>query len=78
MQPLEKRFVTEGNLDNPDHPVRKRLDAVVVDLAGSAPYSTATRPSPAIGAGRSIFDTTLGRPLWSTGAAWVDATGAPS
>lgn len=35
-----------------------------------------SRPSPAAaGVGTCIFDTTLGRPVWSNGSAWVDATG---
>jgi hypothetical protein len=37
---------------------------------------TAGRPTPNQ-AGVSIFDSTLGKPIWWTGAAWVDATGAP-
>lgn len=42
------------------------------------PSSTAAaRPAAAdVGVGFSLFDTTLGRPIWSTGAAWRDATGA--
>lgn len=39
--------------------------------------TTAARPSAATaGSGAMYFDTTLGKPVWSTGAAWVDATGA--
>lgn len=38
---------------------------------------THARPSSgAAGSGAMWFDTTLGKPIWSTGAAWVDATGA--
>lgn len=38
--------------------------------------STAERPDPVVaGVGFPYFDTTLGRPIWSSGAAWVDATG---
>jgi hypothetical protein len=38
---------------------------------------TASRPSAAaVGAGAEWFDTTLGKPIWSNGANWVDATGA--
>lgn len=38
---------------------------------------TANRPAAAtVGVGSMWFDTTLGKPIWSTGAAWVDATGA--
>lgn len=36
-------------------------------------FSTANRPSAATaGAGCMIFDTTLGRPVWSNGTSWVD------
>jgi len=28
-----------------------------------------------LGPGRYVFDTTLGKPIWSTASAWVDATG---
>lgn len=28
------------------------------------------------GAGASMFDTSLGKPIWSDGSQWVDATGA--
>lgn len=39
--------------------------------------ATSARPSASrAGAGGMFFDTTLGKPIWSTGSAWVDATGA--
>lgn len=39
--------------------------------------TTAGRPTAATaGAGAHYFDTTLGKPVWSTGTTWVDATGA--
>lgn len=38
---------------------------------------TGDRPTPAAdAAGYTYFDTTLGRPVWWTGAAWVDASGS--
>lgn len=38
---------------------------------------TGSRPSAsAVGQGAQFFDTTLNKPIWSTGSAWVDATGA--
>lgn len=41
------------------------------------PVPTTSRPSASIlGAGATIFDTTLNKPLWSTGVDWVDAMGA--
>ncbi len=38
--------------------------------------TTALRPAAAdAGAGTGLFDTTLGRPIWSNGTVWKDATG---
>lgn len=38
--------------------------------------ATASRPpASTAGVGAMWFDTTLGKPIWSTGSAWVDATG---
>jgi hypothetical protein len=46
----------------------------VVFRTGSG--NTASRPSAiTVGAGAEYFDTTLGMPIWSTGAAWVKADG---
>jgi hypothetical protein len=40
---------------------------------------TGSRPLPAsVPAGWFYFDTTLGKPVWNTGAGYVDATGAPA
>lgn len=46
-------------------------------LVGYDPvYNTATRPAAAdAGEGGRIWDRDLNKPLWSDGAAWVDATG---
>ena len=44
----------------------------------AAPHATTTagRPAPSsVDVGYQIFDTDLGQPLWSNGAAWVTATG---
>lgn len=39
-------------------------------------FATGGRPAAATaGAGAMVFDTTLNKPIWSTGAVWVDATG---
>ena len=50
-----------------------------LDVAGPvrcASYTTATRPTASsAGAGAMIYDTTLGKPLWSNGSAWRDAAG---
>jgi len=52
----------------------------VIDLSvasAAAKFATAARPSAATaGAGASIYDTTLSKPVWSDGTAWRDATGA--
>lgn len=42
--------------------------------AGAPSGSTSTRPAAPV-VGVSYFDTTLGKPIWWTGTAWVDATG---
>ncbi len=53
------------------------LPASLPKLALVASGATAGRPSPATTIrGVSYFDTTLGKPIWCTGSAWVDATGA--
>lgn len=40
------------------------------------PSTTATRGSPAgLPVGASLFDTTLGIPIWTNGTAWVNASG---
>jgi hypothetical protein len=40
-------------------------------------FATGSRPTASsVGAGATIFDTTLNKPIWSTGSAWVDSTGA--
>lgn len=38
--------------------------------------TTANRPTARLWVGRMYFDTTLGKPIWYSGSAWVDATGA--
>lgn len=38
--------------------------------------TTAQRPTANIAVGANYFDTTLGKPIWRTASAWVDATGA--
>lgn len=41
-----------------------------------ASYTTATLPDPAsVPAGTHVYDTDLGKPVWSNGTAWTDATG---
>lgn len=53
------------------------LVATHVEIPSIPAYSTAGRPAASrFGAGRVIFDTTLGKPVYSNGSAWVDANGA--
>jgi hypothetical protein len=40
--------------------------------------TTALRPTKGLYIGLVYFDTTLGNPVWYSGTAWVDATGAPA
>lgn len=57
------------------------LGKTTVGLVSSGPmqvgaYATGSRPSAsAAGAGAMAFDTTLGKPIWSDGTTWRDATG---
>jgi lysophospholipase L1-like esterase len=42
----------------------------------SLAVATGSRPSAStVGVGAMIYDTTLGKPIWSNGTAWTDATG---
>lgn len=48
-----------------------------VDWLDRQEYTTATRPGPTVvSKGRQIYDSTLNKPIWSTGSVWVDASGA--
>lgn len=56
-----------------------------MNLNLSPGVATADRPGvsdmaeyPEAGVGLTLFDTTLGQPIWWDGAQWVDATGAPA
>jgi hypothetical protein len=40
--------------------------------------ATGARPTVAVSTGQMYFDSTLGKPVWWDGAAWVDATGTPA
>jgi len=52
-------------------------NAYVSRVQTSAHGVTAARPTAStVGKGVLFFDDTLNKPIWSTGAAWVDATGA--
>jgi hypothetical protein len=55
--------------------LKARVGRRVPPLSGA----TTARPDPAtVWVGLQFFDTTLGKPVWSNGTAWVDATGAPA
>lgn len=41
----------------------------------SMAVTTATRPTTNLRIGQSVFDSTLLKPIWYTGATWVDAAG---
>lgn len=49
----------------------------IIDQSAMRPQNgtTANRPT-ATATGQFYFDTTIGKPIWWSGAAWVDATGA--
>lgn len=54
-----------------------RLELDVNGAVKAGKYATGSRPSAsASGQGAQIFDTTLNKPIWSTGSGWVDASGA--
>lgn len=40
--------------------------------------ATADRPASQLVVGQIYFDTTLGKPVWWSGAVWVDASGTPA
>lgn len=51
--------------------------AIQAGLTRLTPKTTVQRPNAAtVGPGAAMFDTTLGKPIYCTGSAWVDATGA--
>jgi hypothetical protein len=61
-RPPEERLLTEANA----------ADTYVTKASGT----TAERPDPAVvGPSAMYYDTTLSVPVWSDGAAWLDATG---
>lgn len=45
------------------------------NTTGGRPTAAQLEVLPLSGVGYSVFDTTLGKPIWWRGAAWVDATG---
>ena len=89
-RPPNQRLISEGTLrgeleeilggdpSNALSPTGQVITGTVrASIVQTGATTTADRPDPAAaGVGASIFDTTLGRPVWSTGTAWVDASGA--
>lgn len=60
-------------------PGSQKLNLTIPIMASNVAATgiTANRPAAATaGEGAVFFDTTLKKPVWSTGTAWVDATGA--
>ena len=39
--------------------------------------ATSTRPNAGLVIGQTFFDTTLDRPIWWNGTAWINASGTP-
>ena len=54
--------------------IRRSATAVLALLTASGP--TAARPATPAFVGQPFFDTTLGFPVWWSGAHWVNAAGA--
>jgi hypothetical protein len=63
--------VNEGAPTAGDYLVANGTEWNAVAMSGA----TGARPGSPV-AGQSFFDTTIGKPVWWSGAAWVDATGA--
>lgn len=55
--------------------IRRSANGVFALLTTSGP--TAARPTASF-VGQPYFDTTLGLPVWWSGATWVNASGAPA
>ena len=68
------------NTSTPDVELgRKAANCVGVgddDVIRTGKGVTSSRPSSAVGVGSMWFDTTIGKPIWFNGTAWIDATGA--
>lgn len=64
------KSVVDGNSSTPG----SSSNWIEVPVGYDQALATASRPS-GVGAGARIFDSTLGKPVWWNGTAWVDATG---
>jgi hypothetical protein len=54
----------------------ERIESAAGSTFKTGKGATGSRPAAAtVGAGAQWFDTTLGKPIWSTGSAWKDAAG---
>jgi hypothetical protein len=49
--------------------------ACIAKCVTTASTPTDSRPTSNLTIGQSIFDTTLGQPIWYNGTEWVDANG---
>lgn len=70
----------DGTPDSP-MPAPVGFGTIVNSPRNGVGLPTADRPIPFLGplqVGLTIFDTTLGIPIWWNGLIWVDATGAPA
>jgi hypothetical protein len=56
--------------------IRRSANAIFALVTASGP--TSGRPSSPAFVGQPYFDTTLGYPVWWSGAHWVNASGAPA
>lgn len=66
----------QDDTGQPTRPWRQWINNVA--LASDAVQqsgTTAQRPTVNLWTGRPYFDTTLGKPIWHSGAGWVDSTG---
>lgn len=52
------------------------IQAVWREASTPRVYTTATLPTSGVAVGTPAFNTTTGKPIWWSGATWVDATGA--
>ena len=52
-----------------------RFYEIIIDAGSVEPFSAGTRRPTNPVAGYSMFDTSLGKPIWYTGSGWVDASG---
>jgi len=74
---IKYRPAADGTISVPDNRVPTFLKMGCTQHAVSLPLTTVRRPTTTT-PGETMFDTTLGKPIWRNAAntQWVDATGA--